>query len=286
MERIREALERARKEREGNGGGFGSSLGRPVHVTASQPPVGNITYTQTKTVQVSRAALREKRVLSGFEPGVFTDANKILATRVLQRLRENGWNSLAIVSPGENEGKTLTAINLAISLSLEVDHTVLLVDADLRHPGVQQYFGLRQGQGLSDYLKGNVSVEELLVNPGIEHFVLMPGGKPMLNSSEMLGSPKMVDLVQELKSRYPTRIVLFDLPPVLSAADAMAFSPYVDAALLVVEEGKTKRDDVMRAVEMLNSTHIMGTVLNKSLELDVAEDVNAGWFKRIFKRSH
>ncbi len=284
MERIREALERARKEREGKGIGFGGSTARAASSLAAQDTVGSITYTQTKTVKVSRSALREKRVVSGFEAGVFTDANKILCTQVHQRLRENGWNSLAIVSPGENEGKTLTAINLAISLSLEVDHTVLLVDADLRHPGVHAYFGIKQGQGLSDYLTGGASVEELLVNPGIEHFVLLPGGKPLLNSSEMLGSPKMAELVQELKNRYPTRIVLFDLPPVLTAADAMAFSPYVDAALLVVEEGKTKQDDVKRAVEMLSSTRIIGTVLNKSLELEMPEEINAGWFKRVFKR--
>lgn len=284
MERIREALERARKEREGKGLGFGGSTAKAVPPFTAQNPLGDITYTQTKMVKVSRSALREKRVVNGFEPGIFTDANKILCTQVLQRLRENGWNSLAIVSPGENEGKTLTAINLAISLSLEVDHTVLLVDADLRHPGVHTYFGIKPGQGLSDYLTGGASVEQLLVNPGIEHFVLLPGGKPLLNSSEMLGSPKMAELVQELKNRYPTRIVLFDLPPVLSAADAMAFSPYVDAALLVVEEGKTKRDDVARAVEMLSSTRIIGTVLNKSLELEMPEEIDSNWFKRVFKR--
>lgn len=282
MERIKEALERARKEREGKGLGFGG--GTAAVAAAPQAEVGPIAYTQTRTIQVPRGVLREKRVVSGFEPGIFSDANKILCTQVLQRLKEQNWNALAIISPGENEGKTLTAINLAISLSMEVDYTVMLVDADLRHPGVQDYFGLKNPPGLSDYLVSGTPVEQLLVHPGIANFVILPGGKPLVNSSEMLRSPRMGELVQELKTRYPARIVLFDLPPVLTAADAMAFSPYVDAALLVVEEGKTKRDDVARTIELLGSTHIVGTVLNKSFELEMPEDNPQGWFARIFKR--
>ena len=107
MERIREAMERARKERQGKGLGFGGNAAKAVSPVAAHSQVGEITYTQTKMVSVSRSVLREKRVVNGFEPGIFADANKILCTHVLQRLREKGWNSLAIVSPGENEGKTL-----------------------------------------------------------------------------------------------------------------------------------------------------------------------------------
>ena len=80
----------------------------------------------------------------------------------------------------------------------------------------------------------------------------------------MLNSPKMAQLVEDMKSRYHSRIIIFDLPPVLSSADALAFSPYVDAALLVIEEGSTNKQDVERAVEFLDSTNIIGTVLNKA----------------------
>ena len=80
----------------------------------------------------------------------------------------------------------------------------------------------------------------------------------------MLNSPKMAQLVADMKSRYHSRIIIFDLPPVLSSADALAFSPYVDAALLVVEEGSTQKQDVERAVELLETTNIVGTVLNKA----------------------
>lgn len=284
MERIREALERAREERVHTGKGFGGSNQPAASQAKGNETVDQIEYTQTRTVKVSRDFLREQRIVSGFEPGIFTDAYKILRTQVLQKMRENGWNALAVTSPGEDEGKTLTAINLAISLAMEVDQTVLLVDADLRHPRVHQHFGMRDGPGLSDYLTSGTPLEEILVHPGIGRFVILPGGKPLLNSSEMLRSPKMVELVQELKSRYPSRIVLFDLPPVLSAADALAFSPYVDAALLVVEEAKTKNEDIVRAAGLLDSTHLIGTVLNKSLEPDTRAKTPTGWIKHFLKR--
>ena len=280
MERIREALERARQERSGNalGGGAGTA---PAARSEAEP----IVYTQTRTVDVASRLLREKRIITEFEPGLFTDAYKILGTQVLQRLREKGWNSLAITSPGENEGKTLTAINLAISLSMEVEHTVLLVDADLRHPRVHEYFGMRPTSGLSDYLTADAPLEQMLLHPGIGGFVILPGGKPLRNSSEMLGASKMAQLVQELKTRYPERIVLFDLPPLLSVADALAFSPYVDAALLVVEEGKTSRDDVVRAAELLSGTNLLGTVLNKSGELtEETAEKSGNWFSRLLRR--
>lgn len=246
--------------------------------------VDQIEYTQTRTIKVSKDFLRERRIVTGFDQGIFTDAYKILRTQVLQKMRENGWNALAITSPGEGEGKTLTAINLAISLAMEVDQTVLLVDADLRHPGIHQHFGMREGLGLSDYLTKGTPLEEILVHPGIGRFVILPGGKALQNSSEMLRSPKMVDLVQELKNRYPSRIVLFDLPPVLSAADALSFSPYVDAALLVVEEAKTKSEDIERAVALLGSTYIVGTVLNKSIEPDTRSKTPTGWIKHLLNR--
>ena len=135
-----------------------------------------------------------------------------------------------------------------------------------------------------DYLISDSPLEDLLIHPDIGHLVILPGGKPLSNSSEMLGSTKMMDLVQELKKRYPSRIVLFDLPPLLSAADALAFSPFVDATLLVVEEGKTQREDVSRAAELLSSTHLIGAVLNKSLELTVPIEKSAGWLSKLFKR--
>lgn len=256
MERIKQALDKAREERQ--------AATVVVPHTANIPEEAPISYTQTRTVKPSRAALRELRVISEGTDASFADAYKILRTQVLQRLNDNDWNVLAVTSPAEGEGTTLTAVNLAVSLAMEVHYTVLLVDANLRHPTVHSYFGLPGDKGLSEYLLDKTPLSELLVHPSnIEHFVMLPGGRSVSNSAEMLNSPRMVQLVDELKRRYPRRIVIFDLPPVLSSADALAFAPYVDAALLVIEDGRSQRHDIKRAVELLGATNVLGTVLNK-----------------------
>jgi capsular exopolysaccharide synthesis family protein len=276
MERIKQALEKARLERQ-----QGRAPG-PTLTSGTTGVSGPVTYTHTRTVDVTKSYLREKRVISGIEQNTYTEAYKILRTQILQRLRENGWNSLAITSPGFNEGKTLTSINLAISLAMEVNYSVLLVDANMRHPSVHTYFGLSAGSGLSDYLTADVPLSELLIHPAdIPNFVILPGGKPLANSSEMLNSPKLVRLVEELKTRYPSRIILFDLPPLLYAADTLAFLPYVDAVLLVIEEGKTQAQDVQHAVGLVQGTTLIGSVLNKSLtNAPGIEGEFTKWFSR------
>jgi Mrp family chromosome partitioning ATPase len=154
---------------------------------------------------------------------------------------------------------------------------VLLVDADLRHPSVHSYFGIEAEYGLSDYLTADKLLSELLIHPEeIPGLVILPGGKPLANSAEMLNSPKMARLVEELKTRYPSRIILFDLPPLLGAADTLAFSPYVDAALLVIEDGKTQAEDVKRALGLLQGTSLIGTVLNKSWT-NVQQEGGTSW---------
>ena len=172
------------------------------------------------------------------------DAYKVLRTHVLQRMRTNGWKTLAITSPGEGNGKTLTAINLAISLAREVNQTILLVDLDLRRPSLGRYFVEGTTRGLSDYLTEGADLADVLLHPGIERLVILPGNHSFTQSSEMLSSPRMVQLVQDLKTRYADRLILFDMPPLLAGDDVIAFLPYVDAVMLVIEEGKTTKDEL------------------------------------------
>lgn len=223
-----------------------------------------IHYTHTKSVKVSREFLRSQRIIAGYDPCAFVDAYKVLRTKVLQRMREQNWNALAVTSPGPGCGNSLTAANLAIALALEVHQTVLLVDANLRKPAVHRYFGITPAYGLGDYLLDNVPIERILVNPeNIGRFVILPGNRPLLESSELLSSPKMARLVEELKSRYPSRFIVFDLPH-LATADALAFSPFVDAVLMVVQEGGTTRDEMAQAIESIASVPLLGVVLNKA----------------------
>lgn len=260
MERIKQALERARAERTGQPA---LSHAYRRNAPATVEPI-DINYSQTRHAELSDNHLRKNRIVACMEQSPFADAYKMLRTQTLQRLKENDWNVLAITSPGAGEGKTVTALNLAASIAMEIDHTVLLVDANLQHPNLHEHLGIPAPKGLSDYLLDDAALADLFIHPkGIDRLTILPGGRPVQNSAEMLNSPKMTRLVDEMKSRYPGRIVIFDLPPLLSAADALAFTPYVDAALLIVEEGKTTRADTTRAVEMLSNTNVLGTVLNK-----------------------
>jgi len=252
---------------------------------ARKRPV-DIVYTRTRQVAVAEQKLRENRVITGGDNEEFTQAFKILRTQVVHAMRDNNWNAIAITSPGDSDGKTVTAINLAIHLAAEVDRTVLLVDANLRQPELHTYFGLTAEQGLSDYLVDQVPLEGLLIHPGIERLVLLPGGRPLVNSAEMLGSPMMEDLVGELKKRYPQRIVLFDLPPVLTASDALSFAPYVDATVLVAAQGHTRHQDIERAAELLGSTtNLLGIVLNKTKPETPREGGKPSLWRRWFGRS-
>lgn len=268
MDRIRTALD---LYKESEGAPF-DRISSKRATEQSLPP--SITYTRTRSLPVPLPILREHRVMLTNKYGPFIDAYKILRTQVTQRLRENGWNVVGVTSPGHGEGKTLTAVNLAVSLAMETTQTVLLVDSDLQDPTVHQVFGLKNCPGLADYLLDDQPVEDLLIHPGIGRFVLLPGGRALSNSTEILTSPKMLALVEELKHRYPSRVVVFDLPPLLHTADVLAFSPYTDALLMVVEEGKTTGEELKRALALIKGSRpVLGTVLNKAgrLALTVAE---------------
>ena len=262
MERIRKALEQASRDRaqgqvEVRSPSTGPSAG-PADLATG------VRYTYTKVIEVPERVLVENRLIAGVPGHEHKDAYRMLRTRVLQTMRENNWTSLAITGPASGCGKSMTSINLAISLAMEVTHTVLVVDLDFRKPSVHEYFGYQPEYGLSDYLLNDVPLTKILFNPGIERLVVLPGREIIQNSSEMLRSPKMVALVNELKHRYPDRLIIFDLPPILAADDALAFGPYTDARLMVAEAGGTSRDDLQKSLAMLKSVPMIGTVLNKA----------------------
>jgi len=236
----------------------------PPPLSGAGATVGEIHYTNTRTLPVDAEGLRSRRIVTGAADDKVGEAYKHLRTQIVQRTKAGNKNLLMLTGPLANEGKTLTAINLAISLSQEMDKTVLLVDADLRRPTIHEYFGLQRQFGLVDYLTGAKTIPELLVHPeGIAKFVILPGGRPIPEASELVSSPMMVELVEELKHFYPDRYVLFDLPPMLSFADPLAFAPLVDGIILVVEMGKTRREDIQRCLELLKDFPVLGTVLNK-----------------------
>jgi capsular exopolysaccharide synthesis family protein len=228
----------------------------------------DIVYTQTRQVDLYPGWLKQHRIIAGDSQDEVARAYKVLRTQVSQRMRQHGWRTLGVTSPRQGEGKTLTAINLSISLALERNQSVLLVDANLGQPSIHSYLGIDVEKGLREHLLDGTPVQQILVNPRIPGLVILPGSVPLNSSSETLTSRPMLQLVQELKRRYPMRWVIFDLPPVLVSDEVLAIAPYIDAMLLVVEEGKTMRPELARAAELVQASNknLIGTVLNNSGE--------------------
>ena len=231
----------------------------------------DISYTITHTVAVDRETMRRNRLIfSGVEgQEAVIEAYKVLRTHILHHTKAQGRNTLMVTGPSRDEGKTLSAINLAISIAQEINQTVLLVDADLRYPSVHRYFGIQAQAGLVDHLTAGVPISELLIHPeGLAKLVLLPGGRPTARAPELINSPTMKELVQELKHYYPNRYVIFDLPPLLTYADALAFAPLMDGIIVVVEAGETKREDIEQCQKMLEKFNLLGFVLNKMAPRD------------------
>jgi len=258
MDRISKAIRLAAEKRQS--GRLPKTLSRSE---SAQP----FEYTQTRRVVIQPEVMRENRLIAGSDQQIIIDAYKLLRTRVLHRMQQNNWRTLGITSPGANVGKTLTSVNLAISIAMKHENTVVLVDADLRRPSVHKCFGIEVEYGLLDYLEDDIPVERIMINPGIDGFVVIPShNHSHTHSSERLSSTRMERLVRELTARYPDRLVLFDLPPLLVGDDVEAFSPYLDAFLLVIEDGKTDIADYAKTIEILEHEDVLGTVLNKSDE--------------------
>ena len=265
MELIQQALDKAKKQRE--------AVAAQQKQIAPDPAVGkpvatnDIAYSQTQKVEISTDDLLHNRVVAGVQNDPRADVFKILRTKVLQRMRSRGANVLAITSPLCGSGKSLISANLAISIAMDAKYSVLAVDMDFRRPELHNYFGLSPEYGLCDYFDGNKSISDILIHPaGLEYLVILPTGGSLVRSSDLLSTPKMLELANELKHRYPDRIVVVDLPPLLQTDDAMMFLPNVDACLLVVAEGENTIDDVQRSIDLIDESKFMGTILNKSVE--------------------
>lgn len=232
-------------------------------------PVDTSRAQRFQPITLDKAALHDAFILPQLQDAGALRAYKILRTRVLRRLEANQWHSFAITGVTAGEGKTLTAINLAIALAQDTSTWVALIDLDLQRPRVAEYLGMRSShgeKGLGDYLLGNASFENIVYQPEIERLAVIPNFTPMQNSSETLTSQRMLELMQALEAEAPRRILIFDMPPVLAADDVLAFAPQIDGLLLVVAEGTTERSSLRQAKEVLAEMNLMGVVLNRSAE--------------------
>lgn len=263
MDHIAKALERARSER-------GTARNWLLSTPASEP-IGSVPSVSTlRSVALSREHLSANFVLAGrgVEDPVVHDRYRLLRTLVVQRMRQEGWRTVGISSPGPRAGKSLTAINLAITTARDGAHQVVLVDADMRRPSVAETLGLPKGPGLIDYLSSSAELSDVLVRTDIENLTLLPGRREGTGKAvpELLTSNKMVGLFDALQRSGASDLTVIDLPPLLVGDDVVAIAPLVDCLLLVIEEGKTTVDELTKAAELIPPAKLLGTVLNKSAD--------------------
>lgn len=226
--------------------------------------IGNIEYTNTSVVKLNPSHLERSRIVSHLSHNANAGAFDSLRTQILQKMEENNWQTMAVVSPTPNSGKSLVSINLAISIARQPQKTVLLADFDLRKPRVASYLGIQAKQSLNDYLEGSAEIKDILINPNIQRLVVLPTMRRINDASEALSSSRITSLVEELKTRYESRITIFDLPPLLNVDDAMILLPQVDCVLLVVGNGVSTQVEIEDALHLIPQDRFLGTVFNKA----------------------
>ena len=263
MEKIQKAIDKAKRRQEQvTPTQRTTDQGAPQSTECSVPVA--INYSQTRVVRVSDRVLEENRIIASIEGHPYADLFRVLRTKVLHTMRQANLNSLAITSPTKGGGKSLISANLAIAIAMEINQTVMLVDLDLRSPSLHQYFDIEPQKGLADYLLNEAVLSEMLIHPGIERLVLLPVGRALPQSSELLSTPRMKNLIDDITHRYASRVIIFDLPPLLGQDDALTLLPSVHASLLVVEEGGNTREEIEQSMHLLENTNLLGAVYNKA----------------------
>ena len=186
------------------------------------------------------------------------------ASAASERRVPNG-NLVLVTSAVPGEGKTFTAANLAMSIAREVDHTVLLVDADAAKSDTSRLFGVEEFEGLTDFLaQPERALSEFLVSTDNPKLTILPAGRPHANVTELLSSEHMRLAVDEFGKRYPDRIVIIDSPPLLAASGAGVLIHLAGQTVFVVESMRTPQSAVEEALSQLRSVRNVGLVLNKS----------------------
>lgn len=187
---------------------------------------------------------------------------KILRTNILFPLAGTPPRSILVTSSAPGEGKTFAAANLAISIALNINRHVLLIDADMRRPQLHERFGFSSVPGLSNYLAEGRLLPSLLLKTKVDKLTLLAAGPPPDNPAELIGAERMSSLLAEVTTRYPDRIVVIDAPPPAMAAETGVLARQVDGIIIVVRYGTTRRDDLSDLVARMGEKKILGSIVN------------------------
>lgn len=206
--------------------------------------------------------LNSQRVITSSMNRRVVNSYKLLRTKIVRQFSENGWDKLAVISARSGQGSTLTATNLAMCVSKLYGYTAVLADLNFNNPRIHKYIGLEPKFGVPDCEFRKSSLDQILVDIDGEDLVVLPTPMEVEDPSAVLMSPRFEELMFEVSSRYEKKLVIMDMPPVLESEDAIACSDHWDAALVVVQEGVTRKADLERVSEMLSGRPVIGVLYN------------------------
>lgn len=173
-------------------------------------------------------------------------------------------NLIMVTSALPGEGKSFTSINLAMSMAAEMDHTVMLVDADVARPSILRMLGLPQGPGLLDLLEGKSDMASVLMRTNVDKLTILPSGTPHAKATELLASEAMSKLLHDMSTRYPDRIIIFDSPPLLLTTESRVLATHMGQIVVVVHADRTLQGTVQQALAAIETCPVKMMVLNKA----------------------
>jgi protein-tyrosine kinase len=261
MENIRQAIERAKgRQRQQGGIGLEPPRQQARHVFGD----AHESKERTQEVELDFAHLQSQRIIAYDAMDLRSRSFDMLRTEVLQSMDVKGWKTLAVTSPTPNCGKSLTAINLALSMARQPEREVFLADLDLRKPSVAGYLGLTCREGVVGVLKGRIELDSAIirVRAGGSRLEVLPTA-PDSNSSDLISSNAIKILLADVTKHLQSRIVILDLPPLLSGHDAISILPQVDSVLLVAAVGTSRVSEIEECTKYLQGMDVVRFVLNK-----------------------
>lgn len=260
MDRIREAVSKARQER----AAAGDHAGAPQAFKGARFSQSAARASENfREAACDFSRFGDNRIISNEQDPVL-NSYRILRTRVLQKMEDNNWKTLAIVSPGAGAGKSVTAINLAIAIGSKQGSRATLVDLDFYRPRISQYLGLKEAPSVLDFFEGTKSLHDVTVKPDLADVLVIANERVSRRGAELLTSAKADELISRTVNDYGSRVVIFDMSPILGCDDSIAFLPKVDCVLLVAASGQTRVPELKETKRLLQNTNIVGTVLNKA----------------------
>jgi protein-tyrosine kinase len=265
MERIRRAVELAKAA---GSPGLATEHREPPRQPLIEPPPNRLDGNPPTLAALNPAHLEANRIIAHDRSDQRSRSYDMLRTQVLQAMDVKSWQLLAVTSPKQGCGKTLTSINLALSIARQPESSVLLVDMDLEKPQVANCLGIKCKRGLLGVLAGHTMLQDAFVETSIagHRLTVLPCEASTTHASEYMTSSAMSAMLQAIKRENPSRVVIFDLPPMLSGDNVISILPQMDCVLFVVAVGTTTASEIKECEKHLQTSAIVRVVLNKASE--------------------